>query len=195
MNTTAPFGTGTPALRLPRRTSAATEPVAAETTAPETQSDDFDAFREREANLRAYEEKLRAWQTQLDAQAAQLTAAPAPASGGSTAPFLRPSSQNPFAGDPALQAAWEKFHRARALMEAEQNQLRDDRMALRDMDADLKRREAALADREARVVAQEQQQAAAAATPVPEPEAARSTMQRLTQAPFLAAKAVFRSGK
>lgn len=142
---------------------------------------DLEALREREENLRKYEVRLREWQAQLDATVA---------AGGSASPFMRSASENPSPGstpaDSALEAAWAKFHRARALLEAEQNQLRDDRLALRDMEQMLKQREADLAEREARVA---QREAELATRPAP------SAVQRLTQAPFLAAKAVFRTGR
>lgn len=142
---------------------------------------DLEALREREENLRKYEARLREWQAQLDA-----------AAGGSASPFGRGASANPVQGvtpaDSALEVAWAKFHRARALLEAEQNQLRDDRLALRDKEQILRQREADLAEREARVA---QREAELAGPPAPSP----STVQRLTQAPFLAAKAVFRNGR
>lgn len=180
MNTRAPFSAA-PALKLPHR------PDASSALPGGAGGDELDEFREREANLRAYEEKLRTWQAQLDAQSAQVA-------GGLPPP--RAASRAPFAADAGVEAAWEKFYRARALLEAEQHQLRDDRLALRELDADLKRREAALAEREARLVAREQALASAAtAAVVAEAERASSAMQRLTQAPFLAAKAVFKVGR
>jgi hypothetical protein len=139
---------------------------------------DLEALREQEENLRKYEVRLREWQAQLDATVA---------AGGSASPFMRTTSASPFPGgpvDPALEAAWAKFHRARALLEAEQNQLRDDRLALRDLEQRLKEREAELAAREAQLAQREADAATNACAP--------SAVQRLTQAPFLAAKAVFR---
>jgi DNA repair exonuclease SbcCD ATPase subunit len=186
MNTTVPFNPATPSLKLPRRSSTTTEAPA-----PEVHNDlagqlaaDLETLREREENLRKYEVRLRDWQAQLDATVAQT-------SRGSGTPFPRPLGSNPFAGqassaDPALEAAWSKFHRARALLEAEQNQLRDDRLAFRDLQAALEKRSAELAAREA-ALAEREEALAMQNSPAP------SAMQRLTQAPFLAAKAVFRS--
>lgn len=175
-----------PALKLSRRSTL----VPGSSAAPESdvRSDlggqlaaDLEALREREENLRKYEVRLRDWQAQLDATVA---------AGGSASPFMRRTSGNPFPSsgplDSALEAAWSKFHRARALLEAEQIQLRDDRLVLRDREQMLKQREAELAEREARVA---QHEADAATLPAP------SAVQRLTQAPFLAAKAVFRVGR
>ncbi len=177
-----------PALKLPRRTALVSGGSAVPLS--DLRSDlggqlaaDLEALREREENLRQYEIRLRAWQSQLDATVA---------AGGSASPFVRTMSGNPFAGsattDSALEAAWSKFHRARALLESEQNQLRDDRLVLRDLEQTLKHREDELAAREMRV-AQRESELATASVPAP------SAVQRLTQAPFLAAKAVFRASR
>jgi len=183
MNTIPPFAPATPVLRLPSRgdgPTAATPPAGA--TAAKSLDVELAAFREREANLRAYEERLRAWQGQLDAR----VSGPA----GSASPFLRPSSRTPFAADTDLEAAWAKLHRAHALMEAEQNQLRDDRMAIREAEKQIRHREADLAAREARLAERErllvsEEKVPARKTP--------SAVERLTTAPFRAAKAVFKS--
>ncbi len=176
-------------LKLPRRTVASPE-----TAAPATLDNmagqlaaDLETLRERETNLRDYEVRLRAWQAQLDAAIAQ------PGANGTVAPFLRASSHAPFAGDATLEAAWAKFHRARSLLEAEQNQMRDDRIALRALETSLKEREADLAQREAQLAAQQQQLAEFVAGA--QDKKVLSAVQRFTQAPFLAAKAAFKSGK
>jgi hypothetical protein len=175
---------------LPRRNAAPEEPPTPVRDNLATQlAADLEALRERESNLRDYEVRLRAWQTQLDAASTQQPAAPA----GSVAPFLRPSSNTPFAGDATLEAAWAKFHRARSLFEAEQHQMRDDRIALRALETSLKEREADLARREAQLAAQQQQLAEFMAGA--QDKKVLSAMQRLTQAPFLAAKAAFKSSK
>lgn len=173
----------TPALKLPRR--ATLVPDGSVPPVSEPRSDlggqlaaDLEALREREENLRKYEVRLREWQAQLDATVA---------TGGSASPFMRGTGGTPVPAavgtDSLLEAAWSKFHRARALLEAEQNQLRDDRLVLRDLEQTLKQREAELAAREAEVA---QREAEVATLPAP------SAVQRLTKAPFLAAKAVFR---
>ncbi|MCB1105734.1 MAG: hypothetical protein H7A44_03655 [Opitutaceae bacterium] len=54
-----------------------------------------------------------------------------------------------------LAAAWEKLHRARALLEVEQGQLCRERAALDQARVEMHRREAALAAREAAVAAAE----------------------------------------
>lgn len=194
--TQAPFPSNQPALKLSRR-SVTTSPLeGGSTTAPfETMAQrdiasDLAALQEREANLREYEVRLRAWQDELDARAGQ------PSFGATGAPFPRASSQSPFS-ESDLAAAWQKFHRARALLEAEQNQMRDERMVMRDTEARLRAREAALAEREAKLKEREMLltitvgAAEKAAEPTPEPEKPMSTIQRLTQAPW----AVFKSGK
>ncbi len=189
--TQSPFPFTQPALKLSRRAANPTsgEPTAAPFDFSATQvAADLAALQEREANLREYEARLRAWQDRLDAAAGQPAAA-------TNVPFAKPSSQPPFQSDEALSAAWEKFHRARALLEAEQNQLRDDRMAFRDAEANLREREAALEARETRLkerellltiaVGEEEKREAAVE------EKPRSAIQRLTQAPW----AVFKSTK
>ena len=109
---------------------------------------DFEALREREANLRQYEARLRGWQEQLDARAGN-------ADGAGGGAVFGNSATAPAATDAELCAAWEKFHRARALLQAEQNQLRDDRMAQHDNLLELKRREEELIAREKRLAERE----------------------------------------
>ena len=185
MNSTITFPTPTPALKLARPSS---EKWAA-TLAEERRrlQEDQDALREREANLREYEMRLRSLQAEIDAGRNGSANPSAPAR---PAPFARPPSQAHSVDDPALQAAWEKLHRARALLEAEQTHLRDDRITLQDHDAALQRRETAVAAREARLAEREAMVAAALPPPV-EAEPAVSAMGRLTRAPFEMARAVF----
>ena len=64
-----------------------------------------------------------------------------------------------------LAAAWEKLHRARALLEVEQGQLCREREALDQARVEMHRREAALAAREAVVRTAEQRLPAAPAKP------------------------------
>lgn len=156
--------------------------------------EDSEALQLREENLRQYEARLRAMQSEMDggrgAQANRTTTAPFAAR--STAPFSHE--------DAGLEAAWQKLHRARELTEAEQAHLRDDRLAMRAIEADLKQREAALAAREARVAAQEELLAAApaprpkkTATKAREPVAGEQTLSaftRLTRAPFMIAESL-----
>lgn len=189
MNTNPPFAGSAPALRLPRRAAASGDThsgfgadIGGQLAA------DLDALREREANLRDYEARLRNWQAQLDAAAGQS----APTKSGS--PFLRGGTTAPFAAEGSLDEAWQKFYRARALLEAEQKQMRDERIALRETEVALKRREAELAEREARLAAREQPPSSSAPFAADAPKGP-SAVQRFTQAPFLAAKAVFKGGR
>ncbi|HMD61659.1 MAG TPA: hypothetical protein VKG78_09515 [Opitutaceae bacterium] len=107
---------------------------------------------------------------------------------GSGAPFEGDSS-NPY-GYAALQAAWDKLYRARALLEAEQAHLRDDRIALQgELDA-LEVRRQTIAARETRI----QHLEATAAIDQEEAEDERdapSAMSKLTRAPFEMARHVF----
>ena len=140
---------------------------------------DIEALREREANLREYEARLRAWQAQLDARGAP----PAP---GSSTPFMQSVSQLPFSSDSLLASSWEKFHRARALLESEQKQMRDERMMMREAEISLKRREMELAAREEQVARREQQlgSPSSGSTPPTEPKKGPSAVERFTKAPF-----------
>jgi hypothetical protein len=172
--------------------------------------EDSEALQLREANLREYEARLRALQGEMDAT----RSGPA----RSNAPFANPNqnpnqnqnqnqsqgrSMAPFSHEDAgLEAAWQKLHRAREFTEAEQAHLRDDRLAMRAIEGDLKQREAAVAVREARVAAQEE--LITAATPRAkqpreakpkhrEPMAGHQTLSaftRLTRAPFLIAESL-----
>lgn len=191
MNTPAPFPGHSSALKLARRSTAApmATPAAAGNEMGGQLAADLEALREREMNLRDYEARLRAWQAQLDDAMVKPPAVAAQAAGGSGVPFPRTASGSPFVSDPTLQAAWEKFHRARALLEAEQNQMRDDRIVLRETELSLKRREAELAQRETALAERERLVMAAIE------RSPASAVQRLTQAPFEAAKAIFSARK
>lgn len=154
--------------------------------------EDLDALREREENLREYEARLRALQAEIDANRGH-SAAPMPMVSRSTPSlFQRPSSRTPFSEDPGLQAAWEKLHRAREIFEAEQKNLRDDRITLREQEAMVKRRAAELAERELRLA--EREALITAATPATltvasEPDT--SAVSRLSRVPFQFARSVF----
>jgi hypothetical protein len=194
MNTTITFPSAHPVLKLARSPHAApSEEKWAATLAEERRRlfEDHEALRVREANLREYEHRLRGLQAELEAGGALMTA---PAR-GSVAPFVRPSSKTPFETDAALQIAWEKLHRAREILEAEQTHMRDERIVLHEQQAEMKRREDAVAVREAHVAEREQLIAAAAAPVVmaelAESEHGRSAMARLTRAPFDMARSVF----
>lgn len=203
MNTTITFPPAAPTLKLARPSA---EKWAA-TLAEERRRllEDQDALREREENLRAYESRLRALQAEIEAgragHAPAAAHAPVAPAVRHTAPvFQRPASRAPFADDGALQAAWDKLHRARELLEAEQSHLRDERIAQREHDAALKQRAADLAAREARLA--EREALVAAALP-PDAEASAAVadaphaggVSRFTSAPFKIARSVFGGGK
>ena len=183
MNAPITFPPAAPVLKLTR---APAEKWAATLTEERRRlQEDQEALRERESNLRDYEARLRTLQTEIEAG----RGAPAADSRPTAVPFARPTSKAPFADDAALQAAWEKLHRAREILEAEQAHLRDDRVVLRDQQTEVKRRLEAVAVREARVLEREEMIAAAQ-----EPIAAEHTMSamtRLTRGPFEMARAVF----
>jgi len=107
---------------------------------------------------------------------------------GSAAPFEGDSS-NPY-GYAALQAAWDKLYRARALLEAEQAHLRDDRIALQgEVDA-LEVRRQAIVTREVRIQ-QLELKAALDKEEAEDSKDSQSTMSKLTRAPFEMARQVF----
>jgi len=105
--------------------------------------------------------------------------------------------ENEPRGQTALEAAWDKLYRARTLLEAEQVHLRDDRIALQGVLDDIVRREEAVSAREQRIErielaqALDREEAAEAA----EEREGRSTIAKLTQAPFDIARSVFGAKK
>lgn len=183
----APVAAPAPTLKLTRSSEKWAATLAEERRRLQ---EDQDALRERETNLRDYEARLRAWQAEIDATRG--SAAAGHSTAATTHSLHRPSSRVPFE-DPALQAAWDKLHRARELLEAEHVHLRTDRVQMRELQETLKRqkdellaREAKLAEREALVTA------AMPANPQPiAGEHTLSVMTRLTRAPFDMARTVF----
>jgi hypothetical protein len=86
-------------------------------------------------------------------------------------------------GQASLQEAWDKLYRARALLEAEQAHLRDDRITMQGERDSIDARERALAARETRLLQMENEAAFERA----EAECAKdseSAIMRLTKAPF-----------
>lgn len=143
---------------------------------------EWQALREREENLRAYEGQLRAMQADIDGRRE-------PDSATSISPFP--------AGELSLQSAWNKLIRARELLDSEQAHFRDDRLAMKADMAEFTRRLANIAAREESVLAREQALAAAEAggrsgKPGEHP---MSVMTRLTRNPFDFARSVFRARK
>lgn len=196
MNSTITFPPVRPTLKLSRPSSAAStcsEEKWAATLAEERRRlhEDQEALRVREVNLREYEARLRLLQAEIEANGSHSGVARR----ATATPFIRPSTRAPFEGDVALQAAWEKLHRARELLEAEQNHLRDDRITMREQANALKHRESTVSEREARVAERERLIAEAMAIePSAQPVAAEHTISavaRLTTAPFAMARSVF----
>jgi len=194
MNTTITFPPAAPALKLVRSVANPPSEKWAATLAEERRrlQEDQEALRERETNLRDYEARLRSLQAEIEAGRG---APPVTTRAATAAPFLRPTSKAPFADDVALQAAWEKFHRARQLLESEQTHLRDERTVLHDQKEEVKAREEAVAAREAVLAEREQLiTAATSSSRSREPIASEHTMSamtRLTRAPFDMARSVF----
>jgi len=138
-------------------------------------STDIEAMQQKEASLKEYEQRLRLLVDHAHhGQATQ----PAPQY------FVTPSGPNSQA---ALDAEWEKYDRAHALLEAARRGMTDDRLALRDREERLVAREENVARREAWVKIREQELAAEAAAKVVLPEPKPS----FTTAPFLAARNLF----
>jgi hypothetical protein len=192
MNPPVTFPVPAPELKLPRPSA----DKWAATLAEERRrlQEDQDALRERESNLREYEERLRNWQAQLDA--GRQGAIPAAQGLRVNLPGVsfKPTTPTVVSDDTALQLAWEKLHRARELLEAEQTHLRDDRMTLREMEITIRRREEAVALREAQLDEREKLILAATPPPVAAQNAAEddpSSVTRLTRAPFDFARSVF----
>jgi hypothetical protein len=187
MNSTITFPTPEPSLKLARPS---TEKWAA-TLAEERRrlEEDQENLREREKNLKEYESRLRSLQAEIEAGRAS-----AQASRNTVPPYQRAATSVPFQEDPALQAAWEKLHRAREILEAEQNHMRDDRIAARDQLAQMKQREEAMAAREA-ALNEREALIAVALGGKKFVEHEESAMTRLTRAPFNMARSVFGGNK
>lgn len=119
-------------------------------------STDMEAIQQKEASLKEYEQRLRLLMDH------NRQGQPAPQANQSYV-TSGPNSQA------ALDAEWEKYDRAHALLEAARRGLTDDRLAFKEREERLNLREAELAKREAWVKVREQEiaaaQAALAATP------------------------------
>ena len=142
-------------------------------------STDIEAMQQKEASLREYEQRLR-----LLVDHAQQTQPSQPAPASQFVVTSGPSQES-------LDAEWEKYNRAHALLEAARRGLCDDRMAVKDREEKLHVREVEVARREAWVKVREQElenqlkaQALALAQQKPAPKAKLS----ITSAPFIAAR-------
>jgi hypothetical protein len=90
----------------------------------------------------------------------------------------------------SLQEAWDKLYRARAILEAEQNHLRDDRIAFQGEIDSLEARQQMVAARELRIQQLELKAQIAMAEALDEKES-ESAISKLTRAPFDMARSVF----
>lgn len=152
--------------------------------------EDHEALREREENLRSYEKRLRALQEEIVAGRSATTTLKA----GTTAPHPpRQVTRLPFGDETALLSAWEKLHRAREILEAEQAHVRDDRNVIREQAAALKRREAAVIAREEQVTEREARaiELLTSSGVTVASESGESAVSRLTRVPFDMARSVF----
>ena len=143
-------------------------------------STDIEAMQQKEASLREYEQRLR-----LLVDHAQQTQPQQPATANQMGVSAAPSQDS----RESLDAEWEKYNRAHALLEAARRGLCDDRMAVKDREEKLHQREVEVARREAWVKVREQEletqvKAQVQAQLTPAPKAKHS----LTAAPFIAAK-------
>lgn len=129
-------------------------------------STDMEAMQEKEASLREYEQRLRL----LVEHAHQNKPAP-----------VTDHYRYTMGPDQGIDAAWEKYNRAHALLEAARRGLSDDRMALKDREEHLKLREDDVARREAWVKVREQELTAKA---MPSPIKAKAR----ASGPFAAAR-------
>lgn len=140
-------------------------------------STDIEDMQQKESSLREYEQRLR-----LLVEHAH----------NSRSPQIAPQCHVTSAPNPAsVDAEWEKYHRAHALLEAARRGLCDDRLALKDREEKIQPREVEVARREARVKVREQEleaqsqaQARARALELAQPKPKSS----FTAAPFLAAR-------
>lgn len=130
----------------------------------------MEAMQQKEASLREYEQRLR-----LLIEHTQ---------NGPTAKNASHFMVTTAPGRAELDAEWEKYERAHALLEAARRGLSDDRLALKAREEQLMIREQEVARREAWVKIREQELATKLMAGAPPPKV-RATF---TTAPFLAAK-------
>jgi hypothetical protein len=181
MNTMITFPAPEPTLKLARPSAGKWAAALAEER--RRLFEDHEALREREENLRRYEARLRALQDEI------ISGRGAPAT---DVVAVRLPSRAPFAEDSGLAAGWEKLHRARELLAAEEVHLREDRHVLREQEQVLKRREEEVAAREKHLhdCAAHAALAEGGAEPVAG-EHTISSVSRLTRFPFDMARSVF----
>jgi len=141
-------------------------------------STDIEAMQQKEASLKEYEQRLRLLVEHTQNNAPAQNASQFYVTSG-------PDRAN-------LDAEWEKYHRAHALLEAARRGLCDDRMALKDREEKLKVREEEISRREAWVKARELElirQAPAKAAPK------SKTKPSFATGPLRAARKFFKTDK
>lgn len=141
-------------------------------------STDIEAMQQKEASLKEYEQRLRLLmdhnrQGQPAPQANQVVVTSGPNS------------------QAALDAEWEKYDRAHALLEAARRGLTDDRLAFKEREERLNLREQEVARREAWIKAREQELNAAAAAKTVAPDSNPS----FVTSPFRAASKLLKPKK
>ena len=142
-------------------------------------SNEIEAMQQKEYNLREYEKRLRRLVEQ--SQGGQFSN-PAAAPAGPATP-----------GKADLDAEWEKYQRAHALLEAARRGLCDDRLALKDREEKFQQRETEVARREAWIKVRELELEAQAQMRAKEFESLKEKpkpkqLSSFTVAPFLAAR-------
>ncbi|MDO8543622.1 MAG: hypothetical protein Q7S40_24535 [Opitutaceae bacterium] len=158
-------------------------------------AEDQEAVRAREENLREYEARLRTMQAEIEAARMAKTGGTRPARSITPSIFHQAAAEAQRHDDPALHSGWEKLHRARELLDAEQAHLRDDAMRIHDQDVALTRREEALARREQLLAERKAAADIADSAPDPSPvviaeKPSRSAVDALSRAPFHFARMV-----
>jgi DNA-binding response OmpR family regulator len=91
--------------------------------------EEVEQLQEREANLRAYEQRLRDLQAQVEAARVQ------------RADSTPVTYEGQLQFEAQMRAEWQRIQRAHELLESERAVFRDERMALRDLEATIKQRE------------------------------------------------------
>lgn len=145
-------------------------------------STDMEAMQQKEASLREYEQRLR-----LLVEHAQ-GAGKEPRAVAATKHYRFTNS--PIPGQAEIDAAWEKYHRAHALLEAARRSLTDDRLALKEREERLAVREQEVSRREAWVKVREQELTVKHAPP---PKS--KSRPPVAASPFAAAKRLLSRGK
>lgn len=139
-------------------------------------SSDIEAMHQKEASLKEYEQRLRLLVDHAHSHP------PQPANQY----FVTPTAPN----SAGLDAEWEKYNRAHALLEAARRGLCDDRLAVKEREERLQQREVEVTRREAWVKVRQLELENLAQARAKE-EAEAKAKPSFTTAPFLAARNLF----